>query len=53
MVVKKPNTLSATILILALARLCVLLRCGGGADGMMTGSMIGMVVDRPRATNTS
>jgi hypothetical protein len=51
-VVKKPKTLSATILILALARLCVLLRCGG-ADGMMTGSMIGTVVDRVRATETS
>ena len=52
MVVKKPKTLSATMLILALALLCVLLRCGG-AGGMMTGSMIGIVVDRVRATKTS
>jgi len=68
-VVKKLKTLSATMLILALARLWVLLRWGGGpvvagvvvaavvvvvvVVGGRTGSMVGMVVERVRATRIS
>jgi hypothetical protein len=38
-VVKNPNTLSATIEILALALLCVLLRAGGGPISLVVGEV--------------